>query len=53
MSSSDEDTISLMKNQQKNINVVIEQLRLRIRTQEMTISVILDRLAELEDRIKN
>jgi DNA-binding GntR family transcriptional regulator len=35
----------------KNMSSLIEQLRQRVRTQEMTISVILDRLADLEDRV--
>lgn len=35
----------------KNMSNHIEQLRQRVRTQEMTISVILDRLAELEDKL--
>ncbi len=48
----DEENISSLINQQKNMHILIEQLRLRIRTQEMTISVILDRLAELEDRVR-
>jgi DNA-binding GntR family transcriptional regulator len=37
--------------QVKNMSSLIELLKQRVRTQEMTISVILDRLAELEDRI--
>jgi len=37
--------------QLKALSNQIEQLRQRLRTQEMTISVILDRLAELEDKI--
>ena len=37
--------------QLKTICNQIEQLRQRLRTQEMTISVMLDRLAELEDKI--
>ncbi|MGI5902021.1 MAG: hypothetical protein ACOX7U_06055 [Desulfitobacteriia bacterium] len=35
----------------KNVNLIIENLRSRVRTQEMAISVLQDRLAELEDRI--
>ncbi|AHF10113.1 MULTISPECIES: hypothetical protein [Dehalobacter] len=35
----------------KNMSSLVEQLRQRVRTQEMTISVILDRLADLEDRV--
>lgn len=34
----------------KNMSTIIDQLKQRVRTQEMTISVILDRLAELEDK---
>jgi len=41
----------LVIHQIKNMTNLIEQLRQRVRTQEMTISVILDRLAELEDKI--
>lgn len=41
----------LFSHQIKNMTNLIEQLRQRVRTQEMTISVILDRLAELEDKI--
>lgn len=37
--------------QMKNMASLVEQLRQRVRTQEMTISVILDRLAELEDKV--
>lgn len=37
--------------QLKNMSNHLEQLRQRVRTQEMTISVILERLAELEDRV--
>lgn len=36
--------------QLKNLATYVDQLRQRVRTQEMTISVILDRLAELEDK---
>lgn len=39
--------------QMKNMASLVEQLRQRVRTQEMTISVILDRLAELEDKFHN
>lgn len=35
--------------QVKSMSTAIEQLRQRVRTQEMTISVIMDRIAELED----
>ena len=45
----DDSTISLLASQVKNMTVTIEQLRQRIRTQEMNISVIQDRIAELED----
>lgn len=47
----DEANTQLLVHQLKNMTNMIEQLRQRVRTQEMTISVILDRLAELEDRI--
>jgi DNA-binding HxlR family transcriptional regulator len=40
-----------LEQQLKTMSGVIEQLRQRVRTQEMTISVILDRLAEVEDRL--
>ncbi|NLP43253.1 MAG: hypothetical protein GX351_01365 [Peptococcaceae bacterium] len=42
---------NVVTEEMRNISNQIEQLRQRVRTQEMTISVILDRLAELEDRI--
>ncbi|HHV64169.1 MAG TPA: hypothetical protein GXX46_03720 [Peptococcaceae bacterium] len=48
----DEFNTELLICQLKNMSNLIEQLRQRMRTQEMTISVILDRLAEVEDRIK-
>lgn len=38
--------------QLKTMTTAIDQLRQRVRTQEMTISVLLDRIAELEDNIK-
>jgi len=48
----DEETmINQLFSQIKNMSGVIEQLRQRIRTEEMTISVILDRLAEVEDKL--
>ncbi|UWG95605.1 hypothetical protein LPY66_11820 [Dehalobacter sp. DCM] len=37
--------------QLKTMASLVEQLRQRVRTQEMTISVILDRLADLEDKV--
>lgn len=49
----EEGDLALLTKQQKNMQTSIEQLRLRIRTQEMAISVILDRLAELEDQVRN
>lgn len=48
---SDEANTQLLVHQLKNMTNGIEQLRQRVRTQEMTISVILDRLAELEDKV--
>lgn len=51
LAESEETNPQVLVNQVKNMSSLIEQLRQRVRTQEMTISVILDRLAELEDRI--
>jgi predicted transcriptional regulator len=47
----DEVNTQLLVCQLKNMSNLIEQLRQRVRTQEMTISVILDRLAEVEDKV--
>lgn len=49
--SQEESDIDLLIKQQKNMQASIEQLRLRVRTQEMAISAILDRLAVLEDQV--
>lgn len=48
---SDELNLNLVLNQLKNMSNLLEQLRQRVRTQEMIISVIQDRLADLEDKI--
>jgi len=54
INSSDEiGSINQLADQLKSLHILVEQLRLRIRTQEMTISVILDRLAELEDKTRS
>lgn len=47
----DEMDIEYLVHQVKAMTSLVEQLRQRIRTQEMTISVILDRMAEVEDKI--
>ena len=47
----DEGNTQLLVYQLKNMSNHLEQLRQRVRTQEMTISVILERIAELEDRV--
>lgn len=46
---SEEASIDSLYLQIKNLTTTIEQLRQRVRTQEMSISVIQDRIAELED----
>lgn len=46
---SEEASIDSLSSQIKNMATTIEQLRQRVRTQEMSISVIQDRIAELED----
>lgn len=51
MSAIHEENINNGALQMKNMVSLVEQLRQRVRTQEMTISVILDRLAELEDKV--
>lgn len=47
----DDSSIQALLLQQKNMSSMIEQLRQRIRTQEMSMAMILDRLADLEDKI--
>lgn len=46
-----EDVFSDVNTLIKTMSGQIDQLRQRVRTQEMTISIVLDRLAELEDRL--
>ncbi len=46
---SEEVSIDSLSLQIKSMMTTIEQLRQRVRTQEMSISVIQDRIAELED----
>ena len=45
----DDLNVDTLLSQIKTMTTAIDQLRQRVRTQEMTISVILDRIAELED----
>ncbi|NLI93661.1 MAG: hypothetical protein GX434_16155 [Peptococcaceae bacterium] len=47
----EENNMVQLLSQMKTMSSIVEQLRQRIRTQEMTISVILDRLAEVEDKL--
>jgi len=47
----DEVNTQQLVHQNKSMTNSIEQLRQRVRTQEMAISGILDRLAELEDKM--
>ncbi|KUO67026.1 MAG: hypothetical protein APF84_17700 [Gracilibacter sp. BRH_c7a] len=49
VNNNDEISIDSLALQIKNMTTAIDQLRQRVRTQEMSISVILDRIAELED----
>lgn len=46
---SEEASIESLSLQIKSMMTTIEQLRQRVRTQEMSISVIQDRIAEIED----
>lgn len=46
----DEASIPMLLLQQKNMSSMLEQLRQRVRTQEMAMAMILDRLADLEDK---
>ncbi len=47
----DETNIAVLMEQIKTMSNLIEQLRQRIRTQEMSTSVLQDRVAEIEDKI--
>lgn len=47
----DETNINVLLEQIKSMSNIIEQLRQRIRTQEMSTSVLQDRVAEIEDKI--
>ncbi|ADY56361.1 hypothetical protein Sgly_2068 [Syntrophobotulus glycolicus DSM 8271] len=49
----DPDNVEVLIGQIKSMSNLLEQLRQRIRTQEMTISVLQDRVADVEDKLVN